>query len=792
MAQVPFTVSARAARLIGRENVSNAEGALIELVKNCYDADSLLVIILFRPAEGKIFIIDAGEGMTDDTIKNQWMIVGTDDKLTNATTAKGRIKSGAKGIGRFALDRLGERCLMVTVPSVSNIQRQPVNKDKVITDVEMGFKWAVNWSDFESKNGNRNKHINEVFAELDEIKHVNYKDEVLALVNDDYLNKIIAANEFVSGTLLMISDLRDKWTKESLDKVFENLKLLAPPDGSNKMKMYMCVEDDGESYGEVEAKEFEDYDYKLVANYKKNPDHVINVAVFRNEVDLNQVDDKLFSFPEMKVFPFDERTMQNGLFNIKKTFNELLKGAKDKDNVFDSINDFEFVFYFLKNSFSKDDREKYKYKELKATRNEWLNKFGGIKIYRDNFRVRPYGEINSQGFDWLMLGERQAQSPAGISRKGGYRVGPNQVAGTVKISRVNNLQLDDKSNREGIQESPTLDLFRNLLISIIKLFEDDRSTLFSNLSELYNLLNEDARAIHDSNAIANESTEDESNDDKETTKAKNRKLKQGVKALDRRLRDKTEELSISRAMASAGIMIASFSHEFHKINNKLNTRTSNLKVFLDETIDQEKLKIVPDRKNPFKLLEDIQKQDEKIKQWIEFAAGLTKKDRRRNKNVDIVQYFNEFTELWAKMFEERNIEFSFKCAEEDKPLLNLKISELDLDTIFDNLLTNSIEAFQQNGFNGAKIITCTASVVKRKLNIKYKDSGPGIPSYFNDVNAVFNLFETSKRDDNGDEIGTGLGMWLLKSAVDSNNGKVFLSKARSGFEIDVQFNLIKK
>lgn len=47
MKQIPFKVSARTARLIGRENVSNADGAIIELVKNCYDADSSIGIILF-------------------------------------------------------------------------------------------------------------------------------------------------------------------------------------------------------------------------------------------------------------------------------------------------------------------------------------------------------------------------------------------------------------------------------------------------------------------------------------------------------------------------------------------------------------------------------------------------------------------------------------------------------------------------------------------------------------------------------------------------------------------------
>ena len=48
MSQIPFTVSARTAKLIGQENFSNAEGAIIELVKNTYDADSQYCFILFE------------------------------------------------------------------------------------------------------------------------------------------------------------------------------------------------------------------------------------------------------------------------------------------------------------------------------------------------------------------------------------------------------------------------------------------------------------------------------------------------------------------------------------------------------------------------------------------------------------------------------------------------------------------------------------------------------------------------------------------------------------------------
>ena len=122
--KIPFKVSARTAKLIGLENFSTEEGAVIELVKNTYDADAKNCILIFdfktkieiiKNAEdveekiekfdaenSSIYIIDNGIGMNDRIIENQWMTIGTDNKLYEHTTEGGRVKTGAKGIGRFA------------------------------------------------------------------------------------------------------------------------------------------------------------------------------------------------------------------------------------------------------------------------------------------------------------------------------------------------------------------------------------------------------------------------------------------------------------------------------------------------------------------------------------------------------------------------------------------------------------------------------------------------------------------------------------------------------------------
>ncbi len=240
---IPFKVSARTARLIGRENVASSKGAIIELVKNSYDADSKVCIVyfdnkystflneieeehfqglmnfgvskeileaiyIFNSDEGyytlnqeiditnftglielgisketlstkcesdedqnslkieieekkiqlfknliskfaALYVIDFGEGMTQNIIRDHWMTIGTDNKANNIFTRQGRVKSGAKGIGRFALDKLGSKCEMTTIFNPDpEIHKPDTDIEGKLTNFT-GYNWVVNWEDFE-------------------------------------------------------------------------------------------------------------------------------------------------------------------------------------------------------------------------------------------------------------------------------------------------------------------------------------------------------------------------------------------------------------------------------------------------------------------------------------------------------------------------------------------------------------------------------------------------------------------------------------------------------------------
>ena len=132
MAKIPFNVDAYTARLIGRENVSKLEGAIVELVKNSYDADATCCVLYYDQNKDTLYLADNGCGMTQEVIQKHWMTIGRSSKKSTFVSDKGRIQTGEKGIGRFALDRIADQCQMLTWTGKEN--------EKIL--------WTVDWNAF--------------------------------------------------------------------------------------------------------------------------------------------------------------------------------------------------------------------------------------------------------------------------------------------------------------------------------------------------------------------------------------------------------------------------------------------------------------------------------------------------------------------------------------------------------------------------------------------------------------------------------------------------------------------
>ncbi len=153
------------AELLGAQNFTNKESAILELVKNAFDAQATELNIIFNRDE--LIIEDNGNGMNADDIKRHWMHVGKSGKDYDILDKnnKRRVLAGSKGIGRFALSRLGSNIQLYS-------QKENLDNRSVL--------WVTDW----------NK------STLRE--------------NDSFIS---------CGTKIVVQNLRDKWNKTNIDRL---------------------------------------------------------------------------------------------------------------------------------------------------------------------------------------------------------------------------------------------------------------------------------------------------------------------------------------------------------------------------------------------------------------------------------------------------------------------------------------------------------------------------------------------------------------------------------------------
>ncbi|MCX7428724.1 MAG: sensor histidine kinase [Planctomycetia bacterium] len=125
MPKLRFSVDSALLSELGEKLVESVHLALLELVKNAYDADAthVLVKMILQDGDYEIHVIDNGVGMTLDDVKRYWMRIATTNKADDDTSGLfGRRKSGSKGIGRFSCRRLGSRLSLRTTAQLANGQ----------------------------------------------------------------------------------------------------------------------------------------------------------------------------------------------------------------------------------------------------------------------------------------------------------------------------------------------------------------------------------------------------------------------------------------------------------------------------------------------------------------------------------------------------------------------------------------------------------------------------------------------------------------------------------------------
>lgn len=733
MKNIPFNVNAYAARLIGRENVSKLDGAILELVKNTYDADATICIIHYDKDSQTLLIADNGCGMTEDIIINNWMTIGNSTKVKNYHSEKGRVQTGAKGIGRFALDRISQRCEMFTSTINSNIL------------------WKVDWNKFEN-----DKNITEITAELNDMNQLSIKEMLQRnyseLLEDEFIQ------QFRTGTAFVLSGLNDEWNNSTIDSIRQSLISLIPPNIENEFKIYLIEK--GKSLDEslITPNRIDSYDYKITFKYTDKLG--INTVIYRNEFDFGEEFSDVMSnsaFNEKDIEYFNGKPIENNM-----TISELVPGADLK--TIESIGNFDGEFYFYKNTFTKADKEKFYYKDITG-RKKYSDIFGGIKIYRDNFRIRPYGEAKSSSYDWLLLSNRKTSSPAALSHPiGSWRVAADQIYGNVNISRTN-INLPDQSNREGIVETKAFKLLREIMIAIISLFEKDRQYVGRILSDYYKTKN--SVEIYETEII------DNTNSNIKSEFIEKSKARIVIEEKDNIIQNLEEENKILMLLATSGIITNSYVHE---------TKTAVHNIGMSLITAQEALEFDNNKEDAIKNIKEAIEYKETMNCWYKVTIDSISRDKRKMKKVDIYTLLSKHVESWSRNLKIQNIKINLS----GDTNVNLKCYPYEIESIISNLITNSVAAFNAAG---DKRIYIMLKEIENGIRLIYKDNGNGLAEcYKKEPNKILEAFESDKRNENGELIGTGMGMWIVNKIVSSYNGKIDLSDNKTlekGFKVEI-------
>lgn len=689
MARVPFKVSARAARLIGRENVASSHGAVTELVKNAYDADATACLVLFlkrwrqtpvafTPEEMSylerthpkfrtlanhqdgiwrvrndltekeralleaaiadvldLWIVDNGHGMTAGVIEDQWMVIGTDAKEQNGRSTAGRVVTGAKGIGRFALDRLGQEGELYSA----------------LSDSATLVHWLVDWTEFEGAG----KVIDDVEAVLEieqrslsEILKVNYLDGLLPRQTPDH-GAGVKDVTYDCGTVIRIGLLSDSWDEKDTLRLRSTLEALLPPHDRGGFDIFVYDERNSGASGFLDNFPPNQFDYRMQAEVLA--DGTVNVTLTRQEIDVARISPTVFQLDGMKKSPYMEEDFVRGSVSYESTLAKVIGVDEAEVGAFKEIGPFSFTLYFFKlQNPTKEVLERFPQKNFDvSSRKRWLQSSGGIRLYRDNFRVRPYGEPRTPSSDWLLLGERSTRNPVQASRVG-WRANPSVVAGTINITKQDNPLLADQSNREGIANERVFTAFREIVVALIKQFEYDRAYILSQFSIAYDIDHPESKTVEEGAKIAEKVVQSSKRDVAESDTEAEVESAAGESSEDlkkvslaftserRKNEALRDDIQVMRGMATLGTVLVSFTHELKQLQANLDSRATRLSDSIKEVADERKIAQINHIMNPLHLIERLRRQDEKISRWVNFALSTVAPHKRRRREISIQEY----------------------------------------------------------------------------------------------------------------------------------------------------------
>lgn len=398
MGKLHFKTNVQIKSIIGKDLINDDNIAILELVKNSFDADAKRVDISFcnlkenddkdDKKEGdftdqtsRLIIRDDGVGMNFSDIDDKWLNIAYSEKKSNSKQYN-RMMAGAKGVGRFSCDRLGQ---------FLNLYTRKKGKEC--------FLLKIDWREFE------------IDDQKKEIQSVDIEYEVL---NDIELEKK-GISSFEQGVILEIIQLRSNWVR------FEDNKWNT--DKLSGLKKYL-----EKLINPNQA--FEKNDFGI---YLNAPEFVSeNKSKSQNEKFIGKVENTIFQKLDFKTTSIECKSIGDGnaILTTLKDKGDTIFWIKEQSDYYPEIQNFKITLYYL-NTYAK----------AFFTKQTGMRpvSYGSVFLFLNGFRIPPYGE---EGDDWLKLEQRRTQGYARF-------ISARDLVGQIEILDSNN-SFQIVSSREGL------------------------------------------------------------------------------------------------------------------------------------------------------------------------------------------------------------------------------------------------------------------------------------------------------------------------------------------------------
>lgn len=689
--------------MLGEQLIKNEKIALLELIKNSYDADASWVQIRFinlnksgtsfEIGENSVIEIeDDGIGMTFDTIKDSWMNPAAPykyikKKMGEGRTEKGRIMQGEKGIGRYSAFKLGYAVEIFTRAKQPEASEIYLKCDLSVFDDEILAK----------KGDLSNKPIF--------IEDVKYDYEIRTSPERIKQQTIVVQGSVIEkqphGTLIRVSNLKGKWTDEKIRDIFEDCLRLVSPFGGTEFVVDILL--NGE--------------YVFLAEEKDRLTNLLNIADIKIDGEVDREGRCKFILNEKK----REMSLLDDLSDdrdIRKRFYDKGEGLKRRPE----CGSFKFKFYVfdfkrkasLASPLSNDDRE--------------LIRSHRTYVYRDGIRVYPYGDPSD---DWLGL-----DIARGLVKAGSY-LSNDQVVGYVGITSKDNPDLRDKSSREGLMDiGNAYQDIRILLLGIL-------GYLNKELKKLKTVIREKGLYIKESLVERDLSViENHLNKQKDS---------EGIGTLNRLIKDYHEEkkvfserVEVVEDLAGVGMAVDAASHDLMIMMTRA-AETLNMMIKMAEKDNFDHYKLRGD-------LDKLRGQFAYIEDQLHGIQPLFRSSRRRSKDLRISDIIDKVKLYYSVPIERRNIKV---IVDEKGPPIVVKCSEGIILQVFINLMDNAVYWLTTSTKENKEI---KILIDGTKCEVVFTDNGPGVRE--SDLPFIFEPFFSTKGIK-----GRGLGLYIARQLL---------------------------